>query len=607
MFKKEFANVLKQTGWFVAAALALSVALLAVRLMPRQPYFAVFLSVFQWGLLFWALFLGASVLARERSQRALEYVLTLPYSRLGLLLRLTAPRLIVLGGLWALSLCAYVLKGNEYSAVDPLFLAFLYIGLFVTSLSLSPIIENFIALCLSSIFVWFLAFPAFTYLLIAVAWAKGFQLLPGAGAMGLGFLRNISYGSAGYIFNLLILQIVLLAFPFSAALILSFRKFDARPSAAFAKKYFKTLGLSILIFAAAAFVMTFLSVSMRFRDVYLTPDHKVVEFQSGGARILSPEGIRKFKTPYPVSWVKSADGIHFVFSDYGNNLSCLDAAIAEVRTIYQAANRDRGIWQFWPYDGKVVFLVKPDTPIVISLADIDKPTSAGSNVTTIPFPAEWARSERFPRLFGTGVNDGRHFWLFYFEQSKKPPLRLWENGRVEGIPLSDNKPLRSALYVNDMVIIDTAEETKIFQDRGISFELVREIKDGISFSLYDLDARVLDQPRAEVIYGKHGDKIAKLDLKALQVNDIAPLKTAHGAWVASFFPESFLLIEMDSEAKTLKVSSICDDKVKLLREFRDFDFRRQGDRFDVQKSGIIIHRKGTVSVYAFPDLLEIKF
>lgn len=96
-------------------------------------------------------------------------------------------------------------------------------------------------------------------------------------------------------------------------------------------------------------------------------------------------------------------------------------------------------------------------------------------------------------------------------------------------------------------------------------------------------------------------------MKTLQVTDIAPLKTADGAWVASYFPESFLLTEIDSEAKTLKVSSIYNDKVKLLMEFRDFDLRRQGDRFDLQKSGILIHRKGTVSIYAFPDLLEIKF
>ena len=100
MFKKELTDVLRQTLWFLAAMLAIPAALLALKVIPRQPYPTLFISVLQPGLFFWALFLGASIFGRERGQKALEYALSLPYSRRGWLVRLAGARFLIWIVLW---------------------------------------------------------------------------------------------------------------------------------------------------------------------------------------------------------------------------------------------------------------------------------------------------------------------------------------------------------------------------------------------------------------------------------------------------------------------------------------------------------------------------
>jgi len=143
MFKKELVDVLKQSAWFLAAVLALTVALPALNVVPRQPYGSLFATVFQIGLLFWALFLGASTFGRERGQRALEYVLSLPYSRRGLLLRLAGARLIVWILLWAASSLAHHLFWSKPASLKEGLgidagLILYELALFGVALSLAP-------------------------------------------------------------------------------------------------------------------------------------------------------------------------------------------------------------------------------------------------------------------------------------------------------------------------------------------------------------------------------------------------------------------------------------------------------------------------------------
>ncbi|OGD19665.1 MAG: hypothetical protein A2W03_17585 [Candidatus Aminicenantes bacterium RBG_16_63_16] len=94
MFRKELADVLKQTACFLAVVAVLPIPIILFKGAPG-PYRAVLAPLLEMGLVFWSLFLGASFLGREQGQRAVEYALSLPHSRLGLLIRLAGPRLLV--------------------------------------------------------------------------------------------------------------------------------------------------------------------------------------------------------------------------------------------------------------------------------------------------------------------------------------------------------------------------------------------------------------------------------------------------------------------------------------------------------------------------------
>ncbi|MCK4759111.1 MAG: hypothetical protein KAT69_03635, partial [Candidatus Aminicenantes bacterium] len=76
MLKKEISDVLKQTAIFIVFLFALPAFLVFTNIIvpEPQPYFSVFFPIFQFSLLFWAFFMGASLFSVEQGQRGMEYL-----------------------------------------------------------------------------------------------------------------------------------------------------------------------------------------------------------------------------------------------------------------------------------------------------------------------------------------------------------------------------------------------------------------------------------------------------------------------------------------------------------------------------------------------------
>jgi hypothetical protein len=607
MFKKELVDVLKQTGWFIAASLALAAALLAFRVVPRQPYTAVIVPVLQIGLLFWGLFLGASTFGRERRQRAVEYALSLPYSRRALLIRLAGARLLVLAGLWVLSTVAQSLWTKSASAVDSwgtaMGVALYSLALFTIALSLSPVIENFIALCLITVFVGLLTFPLRNLIIFAFDWIKGSKLL----ASSRYFFEGSLFAPLWTSLWLWFFPILIAILPFAAALYLSFPKFDVRPSAGFKKRYGKVLAVAL----SACFAAGLITAAITYPDFiftrFITPDHKLVEFELSGIQIRSSAGTTKIRTTVGYGWPKYAGGGRIINTD-GERLFLLDTASGQNRPLYDSREGRPQIGPFWPCGEQVLFFDEQRSKTrQLSLNIVDMDTSDVRNYRPIRLSADWMPRLILIKLFGTGRRDGRRFWLFIANQPKTPPLRIWEDGQIQEITDGQNRRVRDAIYINDLIIVETADALTIFRDRGNSFEIAKSIQGDFSFGTVWWDAQILDQPKTDVLYGKHGTHIAKLDLKNLEVTDISALKTAAGAFVYAFLPDHFYLREEAPAEKTLTISSIQNDQIVRLREFPDFAFAQQGTRLDIQREGIILQSKNRTMVYAFPDLREIKY
>ncbi len=608
MFKKELVDVLKQTGWFLAASLVLAGALPVFRVVPRQPYTAVLVPVLQVGLMFWGLFLGASVFGRERRQRAMEYALSLPYSRRALLVRLAGARLIVLAGLWILSVIAALLWIKSPGTEDALWLgtvlALFSLVLFTVALSLAPVIENFIALCLVSIVVWFSTIPLILLVGHAFAWMRGWTVSA---------LPRFSYTATALVLPslyphwLTYMPILLGILPFAAALYYSFPKFDLRPSAAYKKHFARVLAAGLAACLAGGFLTAALTYPNYIFARTITPDHKLVEFGDMGFRIRSSSGIQKIRRASVLGWPGSAPGGRVIYGD-GETLLLLDVASGQSRLIYDSREGGPRVGLAWICGEYVLFLgEKGSRSASRTLHVISLDRSDARKYQSIHLSDEGAQSLRSGKPFGTGRRDDRRFWLFVSPHSTKLPLRIWQDGRVQEITDGRIRRIRDASYINDLAVFWTADEMLIFRDNGDSFELVKTVSGGFSFNTGWWDDLILDQPKAKVFYGIRGGKVAKLDLESLGITDISSYKLSTGASIYGFLPDRFYLVERIPADKILVLSFIKNDEILRLKEFPDFASDQPRSWLEVQRDGVLLHQGRRVTAYAFPDLSEIQY
>ena len=117
MLKKEITDVLKQTFYFLVAVLILPGILIVTAMVRDVSYFQIFFPLFQFGLLFWALFMGISLFSTERGQRGMEYLLSLPYSRLRLIGLKILPRATVVLALYSVCWLLYTQGGEKSAAI----------------------------------------------------------------------------------------------------------------------------------------------------------------------------------------------------------------------------------------------------------------------------------------------------------------------------------------------------------------------------------------------------------------------------------------------------------------------------------------------------------
>lgn len=106
MLKKEFSMVFRQINVFSLVVLLVPAILL---IFVDQPYFGLFIPIFQFGLFFLALFMGASLFSGFRKQKEIESLLALPYSRLQLIGLKMLPKLSAVLFFFVIYLILYVL------------------------------------------------------------------------------------------------------------------------------------------------------------------------------------------------------------------------------------------------------------------------------------------------------------------------------------------------------------------------------------------------------------------------------------------------------------------------------------------------------------------
>lgn len=590
MLKKEFREVLRQLLYFILVMVLLPLPLLVFKIFPDQSYFGIFYILYHFGLLFLALFMGASLFSGDRAQGGMEYLLSLPYSRLQLVGFKILPRLIAIVTFYLAYLIFYQASSESYLIFFFIYFTSAYFSLFLIAVSLSASSDNFLVLSTASLFSFFVYLALFYLAYEAVFLMKGIQFdrLPievDPESLMLGFIPLAALG---------------LVLPFLVAFILSFKKFDVRPAKVYNKRYFKYFALLFIPGLIISLSLAYLGIGIGYKDYYLTQNYQLIE--SGyysKIKIYEKDRVQTVNYKFDFFW-PTMEEKDYVYQVFGGIAIRLNKSDHTVEILYEAP-RERNIYRgSWKHDQTIVVLEKKKFLPNLQLALFDE---SSKKIRKISFSHELLKDYSLPNIFGTDKIDSQQFWLIYPAVPMSGPiLRLWEDGGIEIIGTTQKTPY----YVNRMLITYTEEALVISQDIEGNFKGIMEIPEGKDwhFRVENIRSNLNNFP-LKGIYGRKWEsrKIGRLNLRTFKIEEIAEKL----GYIQNFSPGDSYFIEMDRPANLIKIHQLKENKLEFLKSFPGFDVREPENRLEVCKGGIVLKKGKKIKVYAFPDLKELEF
>ena len=619
MLKKEFKEVFKQMLYFLLIIFLILCAEFIERLISKSTFqfFDSFFPIFQFGILFMAFFFGISLFSSEYRQKGTEYVLSFPYSRLKLLRIKIAPRAIAMILFYLLYLLFYYLGGENTSIIAITSFSYLFIALFLISISFSSVRDNFLVNAITVLFV-FSGFLALVYAVYSIA-----HVLKGYGLFCFPFksifMAGINFREPKFTFFV----ILFLVLPFVISFVLAFRKFDVRFYSIFNKRYIK---LFIPTFIAGLIIAIFFAYSgthSPYRSYYLTGNHKLIETIYSNTWIYDHNSVIKLKESInPYFWGSLEDGKHIYISDWskkgGYKVQSFNKINNHIETIYTASKKNRLSWKLQKYKKEIILSEreKGESPYstnvdkVTSLILINTVTKA-INKEKPKFQNKWKHLSSI--LFGVYETVNERLWLKYFFVGKNlyQIVKINKHGNVEEIGKSKNPPL----YVNNM-LITTDEQSIIFKSlTQKEKKFIKKIseKRSIRFRSQWFKSN-LNQEKIKFIYGSVWDmkkkkrkKLVVLDLENFRIKDIKTDFNLDG-YVRVFNSCIAYFTQVDFKNNMVKaLYKIDGEKIKLLKRFENVERFGEDSSFEIFRPGIVIRKKGKVSVFSLPDLKELKF
>ncbi|MCK4760459.1 MAG: hypothetical protein KAT69_10450, partial [Candidatus Aminicenantes bacterium] len=609
MLKKEISDVLKQTAIFIVFLFALPAFLVFTNIIvpEPQPYFSVFFPLFQFGLLSWAFFMGASLFSVEQGQRGMEYLLSLPFSRYKLAGLKILPRFISILLFYIVFLIIYLGEGTNHAALSLVSFTTIYFSFYLISLSLSASSDNFLVLFVVSLFSLFIFLGLGLLIFWLVVKMKGYIY----------YDVEISPFITGELESFIVIFIFFIAFclllPLLVAFILSIKKFDIRPSRVYNMRFIKFLAPLFVLGLLVSFFFAHKIVYIGESEYYLTRDYKLIEHNYySGLKIYDGKKVHKIQEPF-FFYYPFAEKNQYVYGETYATILRIDTSDYSVDTLYESTKGKLYGWGGpWMYKQTIAFTerkwnyTKRQSILIGHLILIDEPSK---KIKRIPLDTSPVKGYYNLRIFGAGQSNGNQFWL---ESGRKYDVgmhvfRLWEDGRVEDL----GKTRKYPAYINHLLITYSKKEIIVLKEKEGQFEEIQRIpnpKDytfGLRWYGYwgYLGARTVDIPVKE-IFGwksrpgreeteKKGPIWARLDLETFEIEDLSDTKD----WLYCIGPDERYFKETDFDAGTFKIYKYQDGKSQLLRSFR-LDFRKSFYPYGVFESGIVLQNGKKVKVYA---------
>jgi hypothetical protein len=614
MLRKESIEVIKQSAFFILGALIVPGFLLITTIVRNQSYFQVFFPIFQVGLIFWAMFLGVSLFSSDRGQRGMEYLLSLPYSRLKLVGLKTLPRSIAVLFFYLVFLILYLRGGINVMALSFISFSVIYFSLFLIALSLSPSSENFIVLSIVSLFslcvyLWFI------YLIFWTAIkAKGFIYYELK-------IRPFFVGQEiESIFIILLVPVtILLLLPPLLSFILSFKKFDMRPSRIYNKRYFKFFAPLFILGLIASFLFAYQGIDFKYSSYYLSQDHKLIEQKAySSVKIYDGDKVHKIKRQFDFSSPSLEENGYVYYRSYFSEIFRLNTSQHTIEIFYEAPRLNWIDWSIYKYEQTIAFIErterKKDRFAEPQLVLIDEPSR---KITRIPLDREPLKDYYHPAIFGADRMGDKTFWLMRgvrdYKDKKYTIMKLWEDGKVEIVGESEKWPC----YVNRMLITYSGNEIIISRDKEGRFELVRKVPNTEGFIIWQAGYREenLSNIPLKEIYGrkfiytseekgrrKYTVKCARLNLENFELEEIKDFKGD----LLYFYPDDYYAFELDEATPKARFYRLKEGKLNFIKELTKFDLKSY-ENIGIFKAGVVLKKGRRVRVYAFPDLNELKF
>lgn len=599
MLKKEFREAGRQSLFFAFFILLCPAALSLLPVMSGMSYADFFFPAFQFGLFFWALFMGTSLFSTDKGQGGMEYLLSLPYSRLKTIGMKVLPRLASVLLFFLVYLILYLTNPDAAVAVPFFMFAPVFFSLFVLGLSLSASSDNLIILALGTFFLFAVHQSLVTLAVWAGAAVKGLRLR----WLNLTPFLTETYDVTDWTAVGVVLFVTgLLLLPFLFSFLLSFRKYDLRPAGRHNRRFAGFLGLFLVPFLAVSFVTSAFLLNVEWSDIiyHLTGDQKLIESCPHYLKIHTKDKVLKAGracTSFFEGFLIDEGRYVYNFFAVTNNdvgITRLDTSTGTCEVLFRKPYKKWGRWNAYKYGTKISLL----SPDVTALKVIDENTK---DVQTIRFRHEYADHFRYPHVFGTGFSQGRRFWLVRFLAKESPVLRLWDEGGVEEIAVSKGLPF----YINDILFIHDKTKTKLFREKDARFEeaAVLNTRFHTSWAAWQETA----PPPLQKIYGRSGEKILRLDLETYELEEVLPAEKEKHYFIFFFSPNRFYLEILDLKDSIFSLYRLEEKNAELIRTFTNTDSQKYLHRITLTPGGVLVRRGKHIKAYGFPGLKELKF
>jgi hypothetical protein len=613
MLKKEISDVLKQIAIFTAFVLFLPAFLIITKIISNTSYFSVFFPLFQFGLLFGAFFMGASLFSTERGQRGMEYLLSLPFSRYKLIGLKIFPRFLTILIFYGVFLILYLGEGTNYAALALVSFTTIYFSFYLISLSFSASSDNFLVLFVVSLLSLFIYLWLGFFVLWLIVKAKGYIY----------YVVRVNPFIIGELDSIIVYLIPIVGFfillPLLVAFGFSIKKFDIRPSRVYNKRFIKFFAPLFALGLLASFFFAYQVVYVDYSSYYLTKDHKLIEQNYYfGFRIYDGKNVHKIKKRYFYFIPAAEDGQYIYGTTFQNQILRIDTSNYSVDILYDEPKGKRIMWSRYLFQQKglskaektIAFLERKrdySERMLVLLILMDE---SSKKIKRIPLDTGPLKGYYSMRIFAADRSNGNRFWLAtaWRREEGTNIFRLWEDGRIERIGPTQKFPF----YFNGLLFTYSEQEIIISGEKDGQFEAIRRVPNpkGYLFG-YGYWRADLSYAQIKEIYGRKyrpreelskGPMWARLNLETFEIEEISDTK----GWLYCFSSGECYFEDKNYEAGTFDIYKFEDGQLKLIRHFR-CSFEKTFHPYAIFESGIVLQKGKKVKVYAFPDLKEIKF